>query len=151
MTKRSDLWIRKTREEWDNIVHKILVVKDGILTMIHKGVYEIAKIAVKLFPLWSRHNNRIFSTFLNINIIIKYFTANFILKIEETLSNSSVIWLIMAECSMLLCIWADMFPLHPEALMKNCIMAHIPESLSVLYCSIHSSTISYIHRQQQYK
>lgn len=47
----------------------------------------------------------------------------------------------MAACSMVFCICNVILPLHPDALMKNCIMLRRPDSRSALYSSIQSSTI----------
>ena len=123
------------------VIHQILVVNNRVLALFDQSLDEIAEIAAKFLPLRTSHDHRIFATFLNAKIF-----SILTLKCEElniffiTSSNSSVMRRMMAACSMLFCIWAVIFPLQPEALIKNCMMALNPESRSALYCSIHSST-----------
>lgn len=71
-------------------------------------------------------------------------------KAVPTSSNSSVIFLMIAACSMLAAIACVILPLHPEALMKNCMRARRAESLLTLYASIQSSTTVYNRRSNEW-
>ena len=64
MTKCSDLRIGKTRKQRNDIVHQILVVDYGILTLFHEGLDKVAEIAAKFFPLRPRHDHRVLATLL---------------------------------------------------------------------------------------
>lgn len=64
VSKGSNLGITKSSEQGDNIVHKVLVIDDGILTLLNQMSNKVTEIGPKLLPLLTSHDEWVLSTFL---------------------------------------------------------------------------------------
>lgn len=51
MSKSSDLGVREASEERDDVVHKVLVIDNGVLTLFHQKLHKLAEVTAKLLPL----------------------------------------------------------------------------------------------------
>jgi hypothetical protein len=74
MSESSNLRIGQTSKERDNIVHEILVVNYGVLALLHKDLHKVAEVVAEFLPGLPRHDEWVFTTFLeytNIRILTK--------------------------------------------------------------------------------
>jgi hypothetical protein len=64
MSEGSDLRIRQTGEERDNIVHEILVINYGVLALFHEDLHKVTEVVAKLLPGLACHDEWVLTTFL---------------------------------------------------------------------------------------
>lgn len=67
VSKCSHLGIGQPGQQRDDIVHEVLVVDDGILTLLHQDLNKVAEVVTELLPRLSGHDQGVFSTFLESN------------------------------------------------------------------------------------
>jgi hypothetical protein len=64
MSKGSNLGIRQTSKERDNIVHEILIINYGILALLYKNLHKITEVVAEFLPGLPCHDEWVFTTFL---------------------------------------------------------------------------------------
>jgi hypothetical protein len=64
MSEGSDLRVGQTSEERDDIVHEILVINYGVLTLFHEDLHKVTEVVAELLPGLARHDEWVLTTFL---------------------------------------------------------------------------------------
>lgn len=64
MSESANLRVGESRQQRDDIIHQVLIVNNGVLTLFHQGLNEVAEVATEFLPLGTRHDHGIFPAFL---------------------------------------------------------------------------------------
>jgi hypothetical protein len=71
MSEGSNLRIRQTSKERDNIIHEILVINYGVLALLHQDLYKVTEVVAELLPGLPRHYEWVLATLLKCNNIYR--------------------------------------------------------------------------------
>jgi hypothetical protein len=64
MSEGSNLRIRQTRKERDDIVHEILVINYGVLALFHQNLHKVTEVVAEFLPGLPCHDEWVLTTLL---------------------------------------------------------------------------------------
>ena len=65
VSEGSDLRVRETGQEGDDVVHHVLVIDDTVLTLFHQHHHKVTEVTLELLPLRPRHDERVVAIVLS--------------------------------------------------------------------------------------